>query len=357
MPRLDTPHPNDKETTLNSIASYRRLVRAAWLQVFVISVGTAGFHILTDESHDLLDALYFTVITVTTVGYYEIIPIAEDQTLQIFNIGLIIVGMAAVLYFVSVLAAFLIEGGLQNLFRRRSMDKEITKLRDHYIVAGLGRTGTNIAAELIDQGAPCVLIDQDEEKLKTFLRNTDGKAPYVVGDATDDDVLASVGVHCAQAVAFCLGDDRENLFATISAHRINDDLRIITKGNDPRSEEKFLMAGASSVIFINELGGRHMAAELVRPEVTNFLSLLFSHPERDHDIKKVDLGDQSPYIGKTVADIELDDRQLGLLIAVIDSDDQPRFNPPPDYVLEAHSQLVFLAEDAHFDALREYLLT
>ena len=350
---MEPPHPGETQTTLSSIASYHRLLRAAALQLLVIVVGTLGFHFLTDDNYDIVDCLYFTVITITTVGYYEIIPVSEDRTLQVFTIGLIIVGMAAVLYFVSVLAAFLIEGGLKNLFQRRAMDKEIAALDNHYIVAGLGRTGRNIASELISQGETCILMDTDEENIRTFLDSIDGKAPYLVGDATDDNLLTQAGILEATAVAFCLGDDRENLFATISAHRLNDDLRIVTRGDDPRSEEKLLMAGADRVIFINELGGRHMAAELVRPEITNFLSLLFSHPERDHDIKKITLPDDSPFIDCTIADLQPEERNLGLLVAIIDPEGNPQFNPPDDFVVSAGSELVFLAESDHFDALRQ----
>ncbi len=124
-------------------------------------------------------------------------------------------------------------------------------------------------------------------------------------------------------MAFCLGNDKENLFATISAHRINERARIITRGDDPRSEEKFLMAGAIRVVYINNLGGRQMAAELVRPQITSFLSLLFGHPERDHDIDKITVPADSPLVGMRLGEIDLRRHTNALVIAIVN----PRARP------------------------------
>lgn len=336
--------------------SEERLLRAGLLQFVVFVVGTLGYYGLTEE-FSLLDCAYMTVITITTVGYDESIPVDHDPALQVFTIFLIIIGMGAVLYFVSVLAAFMIEGELRDIFRRRKMDRQIDNYDNHFIVAGLGRTGRNLAADIIDGGNDCVVIEQSQEQIDSFLESSDKGMPFLVADATDDDVLRRAGIERARGVAFCLGDDRENLFATISAHRLNPDARIVTRGDDPRSEAKLLMAGASRVIYINSLGGRHMAAELVRPQITNFLSLLFAHPERDHDIDKLRVPSDSPLIGKTLEDIDLRRHTNALIIAIIDSDGRNHFSPSPQKRVEAEVELVFLAKGDEFEALKRFVET
>lgn len=336
-------------------SSGERLFRAGLLQLVIFVFGAGGYYVLTDEGVSLLDAAYMTVITITTVGYDESIPVDHDPVLQIFTIFLIIIGMGAVLYFVSVLATFMIEGELRDLFRRARMNKAIDAMEAHFIVAGLGRTGRNLARDVIARTRQCVLIDQEQERIEDYLRGEGVDAPYVIGDATDDEILKKAGVERARGIAICLGDDKENLFATISAHRLNEELRIITKGDDPRSEEKFLMAGADQVIFINSLGGRHMAAQLVQPRITDFIGLLFSHPERDHDIDRIRIPAGSPLAGRTLREIALRRHTGALVIAMITADGENRFSPGPEDKVEAGGELVVLAKNEEFEKLESFV--
>ncbi len=336
-------------------SAFERLVWAGLVQLLVVIFGTGGYYLLTDEEFSVLDCLYMTIVTVTTVGYDEFIPVKHDPVLQIFTIVLIIVGMAAVLYFVTVLAVFIVEGELREIFRRKRMAKTIDRLDDHFVIAGLGRTGRNIATDVVSAGKACVLVDTDKEALEEFIDTLDEPVPFVVGDATDDDILEEAGICTARGVAFCLGTDKENLFATISAHRLNPEARIITRGDDPRSREKFLMAGATEVIYINNLGGRYMATELVRPQVSNFLALLFEHPDRDHDIDKIRISDQSPLLGKSLAEIALRDYTDALVIALVDEDGESHFSPGPSTTVEAGYELVVLARNEEFAKIEEFL--
>ena len=338
-------------------SSIQRLVYAGLLQLVVFVGGTVGYYVLTDAEYGWLSCAYMTAITITTVGYDESIPVTGDATLEVFTIGLIIIGMAAVLYFVSVLAAFLVEGDLREVFRKGKMERKIASYDSHIIVAGLGSTGRNIASEVIGAGEKCVLIDRDREKIDACLERQKRTVPFIEGDATDDDVLISAGIKRASGIAFCLGSDGENLFATISAHRLNEEVRIVTRGDDPRSEEKFLMAGAHRVIYINSLGGRHMAAELIRPQITNFLSLLFSHPERDHDVERIEMPNDSPFAGKTLADIDLRRHSKALVIAIMSPDGTSQFSPDGNDIAEAGCRLVILARGEDFATIKRYLST
>ena len=327
------------------------------LQLLILLVGTSGYYLLTGDEYSLLDALYMTVITITTVGYDESIPIDHDPVLMVFTIFLVIIGMGAVLYFVTVMATFVIEGEFRHLFARRRMQHEIDRLKNHFIIAGLGRTGKNLAEDIVLRGESCVLIDKEQQRVETLVESLDREIAYLIGDGTDDEILHQAGIERAKGIAFCLGEDKENLFGTISAHRLNPTIRIVTRGDDPRSEEKFRMAGADQVVFINSLGGKHMAAELVDPRVSDFMSLLFSHPERDHDVDRILIGEKSPWIGRSLGEIDIRRYTRALVIAFVDEGGESFFSPGPEERLREKTELVVLAPKEDFPKIETFLAT
>ncbi|MEZ4461558.1 MAG: potassium channel protein [bacterium] len=319
-----------------------RLIRAAGLQLAVFAAGSVGYHILTDRQYDLLTCAFMTAITLTTAGYEEVVPINTPE-LQVFTIALILFGMGAVLYFVSALTAFIIDGELREFLRERKISGMLEELSNHFVIAGTGDTGKFVLLEMVKLKRPVVLIDMDRERIAALEQEYGFQIPFVVGDATDDDVLIRAGLERAQGVVFSLGNDRDNLFATISARRLSANLRIVTRGEDPRSEKKFLMAGATSVIYTNVLGGLRMAAEVTRPRVTTFLDLVM----RDHDhfriVEEIPVPDGSPLAGRSIKHANFRGRTDALIIAIHEENDEYRFNPGPDYVIRENTQLIVLA--------------
>ncbi|MBA2663948.1 MAG: NAD-binding protein [Bradymonadaceae bacterium] len=174
------------------------------MQLLVFAGGTSGYYLLTDES-SLLDCAFMTAITITTVGYGESIPVSHDPVLQVFTIFLLIIGMGAVLYFVSALAALMIEGQLRDIFQRWQMERRVAGFENHFIIAGLGRTGRNIAEEVLRGDNDCVLIDNDEQRLDEFVAAMKKSVNFVVGDATDDDILRRAGIERAPGRGFLPG--------------------------------------------------------------------------------------------------------------------------------------------------------
>lgn len=283
-----------------------------------------------------------TAITLTTVGYGEVIPINTPE-LKIFTIFLILFGMGTVLYFASALTAFIIDGEFRELLRERKISGMLEELTDHFIIAGTGDTGKFVLLEMVALKRPVVLIDHDRERISALEREYGFEIPFVVGDATDDDVLRRAGIEHAKGVVFSLGNDRDNLFATISARRLSPDLRIVTRGEDPRSEKKFIMAGATSVIYTNVLGGLRMAAEVSRPRVTTFLDLVM----RDHDhfriVEEIPVPPESPLVGLSIKNANFRKRTDALIIAIHEENNEYKFNPGPDYILRGNTQLIVLA--------------
>lgn len=227
----------------------------------VFTIGTVGYWYLSDGQHTWLECVYMTVITLTTVGFSEVINVSESPQLQLFTIFLISFGMGTVLYFVSSLMTFVIEGELRDLLWSRRMEKKIQKLKGHYILAGFGQTGSHVLPRLLEEGKIVVIIEKEtNDALETSLTK---HTTYILGDATEDNALRRAGIDHACGIIFALGNDKDNLFATITARSLNPNIMIVAKGEEQASRQKFLMAGASRVIFPNEIGAAKMAAEVI----------------------------------------------------------------------------------------------
>ncbi len=337
---------------VNSVSSRRhhsqtlyQLVRAAGVLLIIFLTGTIGYFIIGGGKYTMIDCAYMTVITLTTVGYGEIVPVQGNQGAELFTIALIITGMGAFLYFASTTAAFIIEGELLDLLWRRRLARKISEMKGHFILAGVGNTGSFVLPEVIGSKRDCVVIDRNEEAVLKLFEEVGAEVPFIEGDATDDATLIQAGIERAAGVVFSLGNDRDNLFATISARRLNPDVAIVTRGEDPSAEQKFLMAGATSVIFTNVLGGMRMAAEVLRPEVTTFLDLMMADHDHDHYrmVEELPVPDGSPLVGKKLRDLGIRQHSDALIIAVWDKEDRDyHFNPGPNYVIPPDSKLIVL---------------
>lgn len=329
-----------------------RLVRAGSLLVVIFLAGTIGFHRLGAGEYGWLECAYMTTITLTSIGYGEVIPISGHELRMAYTIGLSLIGMGVMLYFVSTLTAFIVDGELREILVRNRMKNKIENIEDHFIIAGVGDTGRYVLQEMLHSQRSCVVIELDEDVANDFMNYTESQVPVVVGDATDDDVLRQAGIERAQGVVFALGNDRDNLFATITARRLDPELRIVTRGEDPQSEQKFLMAGATSVIFTNVLGGMRMAAELVRPEVTTFLDLMMHDHGHYRRVEELPIPDHSPLIGKALRNSEIRRHTDALIIAIHDTETHDyHFNPTPDTVIRPKTKLILLTLIEDIDTL------
>jgi voltage-gated potassium channel len=311
-----------------------RLLRATGLMLMVFLIGTLGYYWIADGKYDIITCAYMTIITLASNGH-------PDR--MIFTSVLIALGMGIVLYFISTLTAFVVDGELRDLLQHRAMQRKIDALRAHIIIAGLGDTGLHVAREILASRQPCILIEQDHTQLTNAMRALGEDVPYIIGDSTRDEVLVAARLDHASGVVFALGNDRDNLFATISASRLNPRARIVTRGEDPSSEQKFLMAGATSVIYTNVLGGIRMASELLRPQVTSFLDLMM----RDHGhlrrIEEIDLPTSSPLIGHALRETSFRQHTDALIVAIFDrATGEYTFNPGPGYVLTSQCKLIVL---------------
>lgn len=333
------------------------MVRALLLQLGVVTFGSLGYWIGTAWEEDLLTCIYMSVITLTTVGFGEVIPIDGNPRLMVFTIVLIIVGMGSVTYFVSVLTSFVLDGELRQLLQRMNMQKQIDHLSDHYIVAGLGVTGKYVLPDLHASNVKLVLIDHNRVDLEERALELGPDVLWICGDATDDTVLARAGIDRARGVVFSLGSDRDNLFAVVTARQMNPTIRIVTRGEDPRSERKFLAAGASSVVFTNVLGGYRMAAQVLQPYVADFLDLLRPLSSEARKISGVAISEGDHAVGKTLAELRLRQTFDVMVLAWKRPGEEFVLTPRADSPLVAGLDLVVLATDESLDAVTRYLKT
>lgn len=329
----------------------QRLSIALLLLLIVVMVTAAGYRALGGPHVSLLDAIYMAVITFATIGYGEVVETSGNPALRVFNMVMILFGVGVVLYVFSVSTAFVVEGELKDIFRRRKMLKQIRDMQNHYVICGAGETGFHVAQELQKTGTAFVVIDHDEERLDR-VRHL-GEFPVVRGEAADEGVLESAGLARARGLATVLPDDKDNLMVTVTARQMNPSIRIVARCADARMGEKMMRAGASSSVSPNMIGGMRLASELIRPHVVSFLDLMLREKSKTLRVDEISLGASSPWVAKTIGSTELH-REFGLLaLAVRKPSGQMLYNPQGDMVLDAGDVLVVMGDVANVRKARE----
>lgn len=331
----------------------RRLFVAAAILVGTILMGSLGYYAIFEGSASYIDCLYMTVISLTTVGYGEVLGITGNVSAQVFTMVLIIFGMGIILYCIGTMTAMLIEGELTGMLRRRSMENQIKSLSDHYIVCGGGETGLPLAIELVVSKASVVMIEQDTVVIER-CRQVKGLY-YVQGDATDDKNLIAAGIDRAAGITICLPSDNDNLYITMTARMLNPTARIISRMTNSQLEPKLLKAGASEVVSPNAIGALRMASMMIRPDAVAFLDNMLRSDRGELRIHEIVVNGSSTLVGKTIMNSGLRDRFDLLLLGVRRQDGEFEFRPPSTFVLEAGMTLIVMGDIEHIDRAREVL--
>jgi voltage-gated potassium channel len=332
-----------------------RQLAIAFLAVSGIFVlGTLGYQLLSDGRWSLLDSAYMTAITITTVGYREVVPVENDPVLRVYTIFLIFLGTGSMLYMLSNVTAILVEGRLNLFFRRRRMEREIERIEGHYVVCGVGRNGEFAATQLIAGGYAVVLVDYEEAAIQAFLEASPRRVPYVVGDATEDAVLTRAGVQRAKGLIAALPSDQHNLYLILSARELSPGLRIVSKLEEPGARRKLVQVGADAVVSPTAMGGYRMFAEMVRPHATDFMDFALLKGDEGLGIDEVGIKSGAFLDGRTLADSGIRARTDALVVGVREPDGAAfRYNPKPEFVLRAGMTLIVLGPRASLSALHE----
>jgi voltage-gated potassium channel len=320
-----------------------KILQITALLVFILCTGIVGYHLI--EGWSWFDALYMTVITLATVGYGEIHALSHAG--RIFTIFLIFGGMGILLYGVTEMTAFVVEGEMTGYLRRRTMKRRIGKLSNHYILCGWGMKGEHVLDELMRTKRQCVVIEINPVKVKQLHER---KMMVVEGDATHDEALTTAGIKRAAGLVATLPTDKDNLFVTITARGLNPKLRIVAKVDEIGARQKFLRSGADSTVSSNFIGGLRMASELVRPDAVNFLDTML----RDNSSLRVEdlqISTKSKYLGKTIKQCD-PLAESGVLVFSLKHDGSYQFNPSSATTLTAGDTLIVIGLAEKIAALR-----
>ena len=322
-----------------------RLLQIVILLIGVIAFGTLGYQLI--EAWSAFDALYMTVITVASVGFMEVHPLSPAG--RAFTMVLIVVGLGTVAYGLGTITAFWVEGDLSHIWEKRLMERRIATLRGHVIVCGGGETGRAIARELLATRTPFVLIELDPAE-EGALRKLGNDLLYLLGDATDPDVLRAAHVETARGLITCMPSDKDNLFTMLTARELNAGVRIVSRVGAEESRPKLLRAGADAVVSSKTIGALRLASEMLRPHVVSVLDAMLREPSAVR-VEEVPVG--AATIGRALGELRLQERAGVIVFAMrAGADRQHVFNPPPDRTLQAGDVLIACADHQQLEAMR-----
>jgi len=362
--------PLDPRDRSYSRGGLKRLGIATAAMAGVLVVSSSGFFALGQMHHSGVleprleepwtpfDCMYMTVVTVSTIGYTETLPLGAGHTMEdfrdvrIYTMIVILLAMLVVGFSVSSATAFLIEGDLIQFWQRRRAVRDASRMQNHYIVCGGGVTGSVIIDELVETRHRVVVIEKDAERA-VELRQRYPEIVVMVGDAMRDEVLVAAGLPRASGLAAALPGDRDNVFLIISARRKGrNGLRIVSLASDTDVREKLVAAGADGVVAASHIGGLRLASELFRPAVVSFLDLMLRGRE-GAPVRFAELSLGRTWAGKTLAELDLRGT-LGLpVLAMRTADTDFVFNPDPETELVEGAVLVTMGDAERVEAAEE----
>ena len=308
----------------------------------VISLGTTGYYFIYKGDASIIDCLYMTVISLTSVGYGEVLQVTGNIKAQVFTMILILFGMGVIVYGVSNLTATIIEGDLSGILRNRQMEKKIKQLKGHLIVCGGGETGSPLIAELLHNKEAVVLIEQNEEVLQ---KNKGlGDILYILGDATEDENLIAAGIHRAKGILITLPSDKDTLYVTMTARMLNSKIRIISRMVTPKLMPKLKKAGADGVVSPNIIGALRMASQMIRPAAVDFLDQMLRSSGGDLRIHEIIINEKSSIAGQKIKNSGLKDKYNILVLALKKDVEEVIFNPSPDLILSPGMTLIVMGD-------------
>jgi voltage-gated potassium channel len=299
-----------------------------------IAIGVIGYMVI--EGWRFLDALYMTMITITTTGFHEVHPLSDEA--KWFTVILIIMGISSIAYISGRTIQIIVES---NIFRRRRMNKKINELENHFLVCGYGKIGEYICKELVENAANFIVIEKDPVEVER-LRQTGYL--YSVGNPSDDDILIQAGIQRAKGFIAAMPNDAENVFATLSAKVINPKIFIVAMAVEDDTESKLLKAGANRVVKPFETSGTRMAEIILRPGVIEFIDIVARDKSVDLNIEEVYVRERSPLVNKSLADSHIRQELNIMVVSVIKSDGRLIYNPQSPTTIEAGDKLIVLGE-------------
>jgi voltage-gated potassium channel len=326
----------------------KRLVIGSVLGLLVLVGGTAGYMLVEDWS--FWDSLYMTAITVTTVGFGEVHPMTPGG--RGLTLAVMFTGVGVIFYLLTTLTQMVVEGKLRQIMGRRSLQRHIKSLKDHYIICGYGRIGALVSDMLAEQEVETVVVETSE----AVTRKLEDKGRYyVLGSATEDEALLSAGIDRAAGLVATVSSDADNVYIALSAKQIRPDILVIARAVEMGSERKLRRAGADKVISPYFIGARRIAQAVIRPSVADFVDLTFHGGDMGLQMEELWVGEGTSLAGLALKDSGIR-RDLNLIILAVKKADQHMlFNPDADTVIEVGDTLIALGTRESLEKLGRIL--
>ena len=315
----------------------RQLLLAFVLSQAILWAGVSGYMLL--EDYTFFQALYMTVISITTTGYGEVFGLSRPG--RIFTMVLLSVSVGVFFYIATTFVQALMAGQIREYLGRRRVESRIRRLKDHVILCGFGRIGRAVAEDLKEEGVPFVIVEKDPEALKD-AEGTDYL--FVEGDATEDETLKRAGIERARALVAAVGSDADNLFITLSARHLNPHIFIITRAESPGAERNLLAAGSNRVVSPYLMGAQRIANALIRPHVVDFIDLAVQKRHLQLRMEEVRVEDDRLFSGRPLKESGLREKFGAIVVAVRKATGEAFYNPSPEMVIEKGDVLIVLGE-------------
>jgi len=323
------------------------IYRALILAIILLGIGVLGYMFI--GNYRFVEALYMTVITVSTVGFGEVHPSNDNE--KLFTIFLIFTSIGIFAYIVSVLTEYIANGKLIKELKTKRMQKKIQTLKGHSIVCGYGRNGRQAAHKLRNHNQTCIVIEGDK---KMITEIEEAGFLFVKGDATNDEILQKAGIYKAANLITTLPSDADNLFVVLSARQYNKNATLISRASNDTSERKLKIAGANNVIMPDKLGGDHMASLVVSPDIIEFVDKLSLDGDCVTNLEEIIVNElPKEFIHKTLRDLDLRKKTGCSVIGVKTADNQYIINPESNIELAPNSKLIVLGSAVQIKKLRD----
>jgi voltage-gated potassium channel len=322
----------------------RHLIFSFSILILIIAAGTIGY--MAIEDWQFIDALYMTVITISTVGFKEVNQVGAAG--RIFTIFLVFSGVGFTLYVAAAVVQFMVEGRIRIILGRRRLDKKINRLKNHYIICGYGRIGRVLCRHLKRADIDVAVIEKDPEQISVM--DEDGIL-YISGEATDENILLKAGIKRAQGLVAALATDTDNVFLVLTARQLAPEILIMARSSQETAKIKLRAAGANSVESPYEMGAVSMAHRIIRPTVTSFLDLAFAHKRKDIQMEEIPVSSASELVNIQLKDSGIRQKYNLIIIAIKKPDGSMQFNPSFEAVIAPDDTVIAVGETDNLQKL------
>lgn len=333
-------------------SSFARLRYAFFLMIFIWLLGTLGYMII--ENAAFLDATFMTVITISTVGYGDMLDLSRVG--RVFTIFLIIISWVTFAYSISVITTHFVEGEIGQLFNNFRHKKQYKKMKNHVIVVGFGRNGKKVCEELLLDKKPFIIIENSIDIIKV---NSSDSFIFMQGDATEDQILLDAGIENANSLISTMPNDADNLYVAISARALNTNLTIVSRAASESAEKKLFKAGVNKVVMPEHVGGSHMASLVSKPDLVDFLKRIDVRGDGDTNLVEIVCSKLPEELkNHSINDLGIRNKSGANIIGFKTPDGDFVINPHPDtkmipnaklFVLGTHQQIQILKDILKFD--------